>query len=190
MTEIKRIGRIICLYIFCLRVTWHLLCNREHEIWGSTDIGCASLRRQRESWAIKDRVGCGGHMSNQHHWDWQWPSLQTQRVWWLGPVIFCFVQSHLVSLPVIPAAMTTGEWGSWFLGVTSWNTLIPSQGAVHIYRLGDFRGALPMPPGPASQSHCCTHPSGHSATSALWNWPPRFGRALAHWSLRRETVMI
>lgn len=34
-----------------------------------------------------------------------------------------------------------GEWGSIFLGVTSWNNLIPSLCAVHIQEPGDFSGA-------------------------------------------------
>lgn len=159
---------------------------------GGAPLNACLQRGQRESWAIKDRVGCGGHMRNpQPSWAEQWLSYK-QRVWCLEPDAFRSVQSRSVPLPAISAAMTAGEWGSLFLGVTFWNTQIPSQGAEHIFKPGDISEVPSTCPRclPDRATHCCTHPSGHSATSALWNWPPRFGRALAHWSLRRETGMI
>lgn len=36
----------------------------------------------------------------------------TERVWSLRLAIFCFVQFHSMSLPVMPMAMTAGEWVS------------------------------------------------------------------------------
>lgn len=78
----------------------------------------------------------------------------TERVWSLGLAIFCFVQFHAMSLPVMP--MAAGEWVSWFLGFTSWTPRFLLK-------------RLPLQPlGTAWQSHC-THPSGYSAASALWN---------------------
>lgn len=46
------------------------------------------------------------------------------RVWYFGPGTFYFVHSE--PFPVVPTVMTTGERSSRFLGIDSWDTLIPS----------------------------------------------------------------
>lgn len=86
-------------------ITWRLLCvgNMRSEVLcrlegcPSLDIGCAPLNAclqcgQGESWAIKDRRGCGGHMSDWAAWvTWTGSGwVYKQRVWCLGPAIFLF----------------------------------------------------------------------------------------------------
>lgn len=68
-----------------------VLCRLEGNL--SSGPGCAPLNAclqtgPRESWAIKDRVGCGGHMNHLASLGLAGPSLQTERVWCVGPAIF------------------------------------------------------------------------------------------------------
>lgn len=168
--QAKRIRRTICFYTFYLGVTWPLLFNREHETRGPLQARRISFLRpwvcplnaylqtgQRESWAIKDRVGCGGHMSH------------------LAPLGLAVAKStnregvvpwtcHFFRLVPLTTPFSDSrshhnyEWGSLFLGVTSWNNLIPSLWAVHIEGPGDFSGA------------CLAEPELHSPIRTLSNF--------------------
>lgn len=137
-----------------------VLCKLEGYL--SSGPGCAPLNAclqtgQRESWAIKDRVGCGGHMSHLVPLGLA-VAKSTNREGVVSWTCHFFCLVPLTTPSNDSRSYDNGEGGSLFLGVTSWNNLIPFVWAVHIQGPGDFSGA------------CLAEPELHSPIRTLSNF--------------------
>lgn len=125
---------------------------------GGAPLNACLQRGQRESWAIKDRVGCGGHMHNpQPSWAEQWLSLQTEGV---VPWTWCF--------PFCPVPLSSSSSNfcshdsGWVRQLISGSYILEHpdsfpRGWAYFQTWWHFRGALYMPQVPAWQSHSLLH---------------------------------